>query len=241
MKRIWSTKLVSVVACLWVVGAPVWADSHSSPSRQIQVSGEARISAQPDMATLTLGVTSFDPEAARAMAQTSQKMVAVIDKLIAFGILGEDMQTSQLTLTPRWEQDRAYDNQSGRKLVGFEAANMLTVRVVDINTVGPLLDQMLKVGANHFRGLRFGLQDTSAVEEALRVAAVQDAIAKAKVLTDAAGVDLGPVRSISDHGNDHGVPMMAMEAARSDFSAIAPGSLEFNHSVSVVFDLEVAE
>ncbi|MBT8154218.1 SIMPL domain-containing protein [Epibacterium ulvae] len=227
--------------CVLATAAPVAAESDAAHVRKIQVSGEAQISAVPDMATLTLGVSSFDEEAQTAMRTTSRKMVAVIDTLVEAGIASEDMQTSQLSLSPRWEQDRTVNGQGRRYVVGFEASNMLTIRLFDLDNVGPVLDQVLAVGANHFRGLRFGVQDTDALQDALRVAAVQDAMAKATLLSEAAGAQLGAVRQITDQSGHRGGQMMAMEAARSDFVPIAPGSLEFNHSVSVVFDLDVSE
>ncbi len=244
MEQSWYRKLApaAVVSfCVLATTQPVLAESGVAHLRKIQVSGEAKITAVPDMATLTLGVSSFDEEAQTAMRTTSRKMVAVIDTLVEAGIASENMQTSQLSLSPRWEQDRTVNGQGRRHVVGFEASNMLTIRLFDLDSVGPVLDQVLAVGANHFRGLRFGVHDTDALEDALRVAAVQDAVAKAKLLSEAAGAELGPVRQITDQGGHHGGQMMAMEAARSDFVPIAPGTLEFNHSVSVVFDLNVSE
>lgn len=244
MEQSWYRKLAPaavVAAGVLAAATPVWAESETSQLRKIQVSGQAQISAHPDVATLTLGVSSFNVEAQAAMRTTSRKMVAVIDTLVASGIAAEDMQTSQLSLSPRWEQERNQNGQGRRKVVGFEASNMLTIRLFDLDNVGPVLDQVLAVGANHFRGLRFGVSDTKALEDALRVAAVKDAVAKAELLSEAAGAQLGSVRQITDQGGHHGGQMMAMEAARSDFVPIAPGTLEFTHSVSVVFDLDVSK
>lgn len=245
MDRNWYQKLgpaVAAAGCIWAVSVPAWAESGADGvQRQIEVTGEAQVSVVPDMATLTLGVTSFAPEAQIAMRETSRKMVDVIDKLVEAGVAAEDMQTSQLSLFPRWEQDRSYDSEGGRKLVGFEASNMLTIRLFDLDEVGPVLDQVLAVGANNFQGIQFGVRDSKALEDQLRAAAVKNAIAKAEILSDAAGADLGTVRTISDMGGHRGGPMMAMEAARSDFVPIAPGALEFQHSVTVVFGLEVAD
>ena len=68
---------------------------------------------------------------------------------------------------------------------------------------------------------------------------VKDAMARAKILADAAGVTLGSVISIHEGGASQPAPAygrMAMEAAQSDMP-IAAGELEIGSSVTVVFEL----
>ena len=73
----------------------------------------------------------------------------------------------------------------------------------------------------------------------MRANAVADARHKAQILAEAAGVTLGPVRSITDLHQGGGRPVMAMEMARSSAMPIEAGELSFSHSVQVVFDLVV--
>ncbi len=211
---------------------PVVAEAQ----RQIVVQGSARTAVAPDHAVLTLGVREEHEEARAAMAAASKAMVGIIDELVAAGIAAEDMQTSQLSLSPVWARDDRYDQNGARKVVGFEASNMLTVKLRDLDALGGVLDQVLAVGANQFQGLRFGLEDTKAIERDLRAAAVKDAYDKAQQLADAAGVTLGAARQISEH--DFRPDGVMMEMARSAPVPIAAGSLEFSHQVSLVFDLE---
>ncbi|MQY42708.1 DUF541 domain-containing protein [Epibacterium sp. SM1969] len=211
---------------------PVVAEAQ----RQIVVQGSASRAVAPDQAVLTLGVREEHEEARAAMAAASKAMVAIIDELVAAGIAAEDMQTSQLSLSPVWARDDRYDQNGTRKVVGFEASNMLTVKLRDLDALGGVLDQVLAVGANQFQGLRFGLEDANAIERDLRAAAVKDAYDKAQQLADAAGVTLGAARQISEH--DFRPDGVMMEMARSAPVPIAAGSLEFSHQVSLVFDLE---
>ncbi len=228
--------LVASLAVLACTSLPVLAEQHMPP-RQISVTGEARTEVAPDRASITLGVTVEADSAAAAMRAVSQDMAAVIDRLAAAGIAAEDMQTQRISVDPIWSGNRHDGSPVKREITGFVASNTLLVRVRDLGNLGAILDDVLDAGANEFRGLSFGVADRAAVLDQIRGDAVRDAIRKARQLAEAADMTLGPVRSISEHGGGGGVPMMAMEMARSGGVPVQAGSLSFEHSVSVVFDL----
>lgn len=203
--------------------------------RQITVVGEARTSVAPDLASISLGVRAENAEAIIAMREVSEKMTQVIAELGDAGIDKADMQTQRISIDPVWSKS-GYDGQ--RKITGFVAANTLAVKVRDLSEVGEVLDAVLQAGANEFRNLSFLVDDTEVVADQLRASAVKDALRKAGQLAEAAGMQLGAVRSIQEAGgNNGGYPMMAMEMARSDALPVEAGSLEFEHSVTVVVDL----
>ncbi|UWQ78298.1 SIMPL domain-containing protein [Leisingera sp. S132] len=232
-------KKLLAAALMLSMSASALAASETVPPRQITVNGESTLQVPPELATITLGVTEEAEEAAAAMAAVSQAMGAVITRLKEGGIAAEDMQTQQISMRPVWSQDRSYDSGGRREITGFEASNTLMVRVRDLDGLGPVLDKVLAAGANRFQGLSFGVSDPAAVIDQIRGEAVKDAIRKAQQLADAAGMELGPVRSITEHGGGGGRPMMAMEMARSDAMPIEAGELSFTHNVSVVFDMTV--
>ena len=215
--------------------------SEPISQRQISVTGEAQIQVPPTVATITLGVTEQADEAVNAMRQVSKTMVAVIDQLHKAGIAAEDLQTRQISVNPIWTSAGSYSSGQERKITGFTASNTLMLRVRDLDKLGEVLDQVLQVGANEFRGLQFGVVDPSEIYDEMRGAAVKDAIAKAEQLAVAADLTLGPVLTITDHGgNDGGQPMM-LEMARSSAMPIEAGELSFSHNVSVVFGIAEAE
>ncbi|UWQ27564.1 SIMPL domain-containing protein [Leisingera sp. M523] len=232
-------KKILAAALMLSMSAGTLAASGTAALRQITVNGESTLQVAPELATITLGVTEEAEEAAAAMAAVSDAMGAVIGRLKDGGIAAEDMQTRQISMHPVWSQDRSYDSGGRREITGFQASNTLMVRVRDLDRLGPVLDAVLTAGANQFQGLSFGVADPSAVTDQIRGEAVKDAIRKAQQLADAAGMELGPVRSINEHGGGGGRPMMAMEMARSDAMPIEAGELTFSHNVSVVFDMIV--
>lgn len=230
------TRIVSVLAMVIVVFAGATRPAVAEDDRQIRVTGEGQIAARPDMATITLGVTRANAEARVAMDQVSEAMRIILTQVEAQGIAEKDVQTSRLSLNPIWS-DRRASNPSAPTITGFSASNMVTIRVRDMTRLGDVLDQLLHDGANQFQGLEFGLQDPKPALEAARKAAVADAMGRARLLADAAGVTLGAIQVISDSVVAAPQPYMMREAAAivGDAMPVAAGEVTTGATVSMIF------
>ncbi len=223
--------LTAVLFCSLLSGA-AWAEP---PERRITVAGEGRIEATPDMATITLGVTHEAKEARDAMQATSEAVARVLERLSAMGIAPRDLQTRQLSLNPLWS-DSSVSGSDRRRITGFVASNTVMVRVRDLAALGGILDSVIEDGANDFNGLRFGLQDPAPLMDEARQRAVTDAMDRAKLLAGAAGVTLGPVLSIDEHGGGSVAPMAEMAMRMSAAGApVAAGELAITANVAMVF------
>ena len=234
MRVIWAA--LAAVAMSLPAGLAAAADA---PGR-LSVTGEGKVAVAPDMAIVTLGAVAEHAEAAEAMAQMSARMSAVLARLEAAGIAPRDIQTSGLSLDPRWAEKHNPRSMGGEGgIVGFVASSTATLRVRDLDALGGLLDAVVRDGANDFRGLRFGLQAPEPVRDAARQAAVAEAIRKAELYAAAAGVTLGPILSIDEHG---GAQPRMMRAEMASFAAdagmpVAAGELEIAASVSITWAL----
>lgn len=226
-------RLIALALLLSGLALPVPAQDMAD----LRVTGRGTVEAVPDMAVLTLGVAHEAETAAAAMERVSADLAAVMDRLKAAGIEDRDLQTSGLDLSPVWT-----DREAGRRqeIIGFRAANMLSVRVRGLDGLGEVLDGVIAAGANTFQGLGFGLQEPEPVLDAARRAAVADALRKAALYAEAAGLTLGPVRSLSDEGGPVPRPMTMDAAPRMAAEAVpvAPGEVTFSASVTMVFALE---
>ncbi|MGV6805386.1 MAG: SIMPL domain-containing protein [Ruegeria sp.] len=208
--------------------------------RRIQVSGTGTALAQPDMATITLGVTNQDAQASVAMQSTSQAVARILERLSDLGLEARDVQTRDLSLSPVWSGRQNSDNEEP-KITGFVASNRVFVRVRDLGELGAIMDGVIQDGANDFGGLSFAVQEPKPLKSKARAEAVANATAKAEQLAQAAGVTLGPVVSISDHGG--GVRPMAQmrEMAMSDAASVPVAGGEISVSITVSMEFEIAE
>ncbi len=215
-----------------LLAAPLSAQETPRPT--IIVNGEGTAYAVPDVATITLGVTAQAEQAADAMAQTSETGAQILARLAELGIAERDVQTSDLSLNPVWS-NRQTDNQTPQ-IEGYEASNRVTIRVQQLDSLGDVLGAVLEDGANQLGGLSFGLKDPEPLLDIARRDAVADAMARAKVYAEAAGVTLGSVLSISEAGSSTPRPeaMMAMRDSSSRVP-VAAGETGITANVSMVF------
>jgi uncharacterized protein YggE len=205
----------------------------SSEERQIVVQGEGRVSAAPDTAIIALGVQREARDARTAMRDASEAMTLVLSRLDQAGIAPEDIQTTRVGLDPRWQHSQ---DGAPPRVTGYVASNDLSVRVRDLDALGGLLDAVVSEGANTMNGLSFSVADMEPLEDAARIAAVEDARRKAATLADAAGVTLGGVVTLSEGGVGGPVPMMetAMLSDRA-MVPVAAGQVDVVVTVRAVF------
>ncbi|RNF35451.1 SIMPL domain-containing protein [Paracoccus methylarcula] len=195
--------------------------------------GDARVA--PDLAEIRLGVTSQADSAAAAMEQNAEQQTAVIEALKGAGIAAANIQTSGLNLQPRME----YPENGAPTIKGYEATNMVSVRVTEVAKLGEVLDAIVAAGANQINGIDFQREDAGETEDQARRAAVEDARHKAEILAEAAGLALGPVIVIRDAPVADGPRpmMMRAEAARDSSTPIEAGELSVSAQVQVEYAL----
>ncbi len=208
--------------------------AQSTPT--ISVSGEGRLATSPDMATISLGVTTVGDTAAAAMAMNSEELAKVMANLTTAGIEAKDIQTTGLMLNPNW----TYDSSGTTGTInGYTAMNMVNVRVRALNGLGDVLDAAVKDGANTLNGLTFGIANPQPVNDEARKLAVADAVRKAGLLAEAAGVKLGAVMSITEQtGYTDPSPMFRAEAAPTASGVpVAGGEVAMTVTVNMTWAL----
>ncbi len=204
---------------------------------RLTVTGEGRVDARPDMATITLGVTTQGDSAAAALSENNSRLAVVLDQLKAAGVADRDLQTSGLTLGPRIEYP---ENGRAPHIVGYEASNQVTIRVRDLAALGGLLDKAVGDGANTFHGLGFGLADSAAAMDEARAKAVKEAARKAATIAEAAGVTLGRIVEISENGGGGDpVPMYRRGpvAMAAESVPVEGGEVSYTVNVTVTWEL----
>lgn len=214
------------------------------PETTLNISAEARINRAPDIAIVTAGVTEERETAREAMAAQAEAMNGVFEALKAAGVAERDMQTSGLSLSPRYDYIETAD-ASGRKrgqqrLAGYVASNQVTVRVRDLTRLGSTLDSLVSSGSNTLSGVSFSIDDDKAIRAEARTKAMQDAIAKAELYASAAGLRVARIVTINE-GYEHSPQPQAMARMMSSDMAestpVAGGEVGITASVNVMFEL----
>jgi uncharacterized protein len=229
---------LGALAALTVLAGPAAAQEEDVP-RRIVVTGTGEMRARPDIAVISAGVIVQSGTASAALAENSRAMNAVLQQLRTSGLAGEDVQTSQFSITPLYETQPPEREATGPpRIVGYQVSNLVTARVRDIDRLGSVLDVLVSAGATNIEGPSFDIADPEQLLGEARDAAVADALAKARRYAAAAGVELGEIISIEEAGSFAPPrPMMRAEAMAADVP-IAPGQTQLSASVTVVFAIE---
>lgn len=204
---------------------------------QITVSGQGRVDGAPDMARISMGVTSQAETAAQALNENSAATGNLLQVVAAQGVEPQDIQTSGLSLSPLWTSQKSSLNGE-RQIAGYVVRNQVTVRVLDLDALGGILDQVVQGGANGFDNLSFGLRDPQPAMDEARRLAVADALRKGALYAQAAGVGLGELLSLDETGRTAPAPIAARQMMASDAVPIAQGQVSVQSSVTMVFQIQ---
>jgi uncharacterized protein len=208
---------------------------------RIVVAGEGEAAVAPDMAWLNLSVTREAKTARAALDDANEAIAGVIAALKQAGVEDRDLQTSGLSIQPRYVYPQSNDDNREPRIVGYQVTNSLTVRVRDLARLGEVIDRAVTLGVNQGGGITFDNDDPSEAMTEARRRAVADAVAKARTLAEAAQVDLGRVVEISESAPaEPPIPMpkmMRMEAAQDAAVPIEAGENTYRVRVRVTFEI----
>jgi uncharacterized protein YggE len=220
------------------VAAPAQAQQPpAAPQARIVVIGEGSITAAPDYAEISSGVTTRGKTAKEAADANAKTMAAVTAALSSSGIEQKDIQTSRFSVQPVYASPQPGTEQ---KLTGFSVSNQVRVKIRQIGKVGDILDRLIENGATDVGSVEFLHSDTAKLLDQARESAVADARRKAELYAHAAAQNLGGVAWITeDSGYAPPMPMTMMRAAAAPGMAvpISAGEDTLRVRITVGFDL----
>ena len=231
--------ILTLVCALFLMScsAAFAAAQQETPRPTLSVDGQGTGTAAPDMATVTIGVTTQGKDAAKAQndnAWVSNQIQAAVRGL---GIAEKDIQTLNYSFYPNYSTDKDRRNE----VTGYTVNNSVIVVVRDIKLTGKVIDAALNNGANEINSLDFSASDTKAVRKVALLNAVQDARDKADIIAKGLGKRIVGIQNVSEStgyietrrfgGN------MLMAVAKDAATPIAPGSLSLTANVHIDFIL----
>ena len=229
------TSLAALLAAT-LPAAPALADDFPSA---ISVSGEATVSAAPDLAQIDAGVATDAKTAKEASDANNAAMGKVLLALKSAGIAEKDYQTSRLSLQPQYGQNKS---TGASPVVGFRASNRVTVKIRDVTKVAGIIDTLVGAGANDIGNISFEVTQASKLLDDAREQAVVDARRKAEIYARATGVTLGVPLSVSEGGAP--MPLFKGRMAAAPMAApaaVAPGEETLSVTVNVSWAIKPKE
>ncbi|MCD7060212.1 SIMPL domain-containing protein [Pelagibacterium xiamenense] len=237
-------RISSLLAATGLALAPALPALADDP--QMVLSGTGTVLATPDMATITTGVTTQAETARAALDANTAAMDELIGVLQSAGLAPRDIQTSDFSVSPQYVYSDRRD-ESGftppPEIAGYQVSNAVTITVRDLDSLGAVLDQAVTVGANTINGISFSVADTAEIMAQARRRAVEDAIKKADIYADAAGITLGDIVSITEQPQG-GAPQPMMARAEMAFDSAVPvqaGEMSYEVTATLTWEIEDAQ
>jgi uncharacterized protein YggE len=251
--------LLVILVAILIVGqgnSVINTINNTKPANTISVSGEGKVTATPDLATVDIGVLTQGSTAADVTSQNNSKINKVIAFVKAQGIADADISTSQLSLQPQQSYPSmaplvpgAASTPNVPTIAGYQGNQTVTVKVhgvdKDTSVLNKILDGAVTNGANEINDVSLSVEDPSGLQQQAQVKAIADAKQKAQVLAQEAGLSLGKVINVSETQPAVFAPMpYAVNSAMSagGTAAVAPnvqtGSQEVDETMTVTYEVK---
>ena len=249
--------------CLGLTGAasaqPVQVAPTIAPGATLlSITAEGQSRRTPDLALFSAWVVTQGSNAAAALSATAERMDRVIAALKRAGIEDRDMQTSAVSLQPRYSdperdaQIRARElrqpyippaEPAAPQIIGYDARNTLQIRVRRLERMGRIIDTLVTEGANQIDGPSFTVDDQRASLDSARTEAMAEAKARAELYARAAGLKVARIVSIAEGGGYFPVQQVVVTGRLAGAppppppTPIAAGEVALGVSLSVQFEL----
>lgn len=205
----------------------------------VELSIYEAITVDPDMATIGAGVTTEAPTAVEAMRQNAVEMRKVIDQIKAQRVDEKDIQTSGISLRPRYEYNRTTRENEFR---GYSVSNRVSVKLREIERVGVVLDALVSAGANNLDGPRFSIENDKAAKDEARKRAIASGKARAEAYAAMLGYDEVRVLEINESIQNRSpappIMMRAVAEEAADAAApVQPGQVSAGVSITIKYEM----
>jgi len=184
--------------------------------RTISITGEGKVTAIPDIALVSLGLSTQKAKVAEAQTENSKTINSLIDKLKGLGIAKEDIQTTDYSIYPN------YDYNNGKQtLTGYTVSQNVQVKIRQTDKVDDVLKVAGDLNLNQIGGLTFTIDNPESYKQQARIKALENAKDKADALAQVMNVKLGKVISFSESGGN--VPAPYPMYAKSEAMGVGGG------------------
>jgi uncharacterized protein len=240
--------LLAILLISLIIALTFWARNQAKQNyyigknpqldRSIAISGEGKVTAIPDIASVTLGMENINMNIQAAQKKNSDTINALIAQLKALGIDEKDIQTVSYNIYPQYD----YTN-STQTLKGYTVSQSVTVKIRQTDKVSSVLKIAGDLKLNQVGGLTFDIDQPEVYQQQAREKALQNAKNKAEALAKIMGVKLGKVISFSESGSN--ITPYPMLSAKSDLGiggggtapSVAPGSQDVIIDATIVYEL----
>jgi uncharacterized protein len=222
--------LVAAAVLLLGAGGAAGGSTAAAAQHSIVVAGNGSVSAVPDRAQVSFGVSTSAKTASAALRANAAEMTKVIAALKGQGIAAADIRTEFVSLSPRY-------SQNGDAVIGYDAVNSVSATIRRLDKIGPTIDAAVDAGANQVSGPSLVRADSAGLYRVALRAAIANARAKARTIAAASGLRLRRITDVSESSSAPPPTPLTEKAAADASTPVEPGTTRVEAAVTVTFSV----
>jgi uncharacterized protein YggE len=203
----------------------------------VELTVNESVEAEPDIVTVSAGVSTQARTAVEAMRLNAAEMTKVIDRIKALGIAERDIQTTGISLGAMYD----YNQQTQRQVFrGYQASNRVSVKLRRIERTGEVLDALVAAGATDLNGPDWSIDDDTAARAQARRQAMETARAQALEYARGAGyTDIRLLEVSETIASQPPMPFMrrVVAEAAAQSTPVQPGMVQTGVTVRVTYEM----
>lgn len=225
------------VAAAWPASAAA-AGACGAGALKLSVQGRGSVTTTPNLLTLDLQVSASAANPGAALQSDETATSAVVSALTAAGLSSKDIQTTDLSVQPTYEQ-------TGTVVTGYQADTTIVAKIHQFSSAAQLITRAVAAGGTDttIQSLSFSETNPLNAQDRARRVAVHQAVDHASSMAAAAGERLGQLCSLKDESSTTStgpVPVFGTATGRSPANPSQPieeGSQTVTAQVMLVYSL----
>jgi uncharacterized protein YggE len=199
----------------------------------IEVTGTAKETVIPDMATLSFSINSKGKELIALKTDIDKKTESVINLCKNLGIESKNMTSAEISIHPQYNQDQSF--------IGYEVSRNIKVTLNNLDKYSDLVNGAIQSGITTISNISLDTKDRKILENKALESAIKAAKKKAVILATSSGTSVGNVLHIKENTQghsrfDHYRPVLRSASLIRGITAKAafePGEISVTATVSV--------
>lgn len=238
-----------VSGLLLVLPVNGWAGHDEQDQPRLTVSAEGRLNVPPDKAVLSFAVETVGEKLAKVQEENQERMAQVLTECQKLEIEPKFIQTTSLNVIPEYPPPPRRSSggsleQTIPRIIGYRVVHQVNVEVRNLDIVGKVVDGVLKVGANRFSGISWGLQDEQPTKLKVLQLAASKAQTKADTLAQSLKLKLVKIMNVMEGGVSVVAPAgryrmasVAMSMEDGGEASVSAGELTVSGTVTLMYEI----
>lgn len=166
-------------------------------TRTITVKGVGNVSAKPDYITVSMSIESINESYDNALMEAGKRIELLQSAAVDAGYEKDAVKTTRFNVMTRYESKKDRQGNYRQEFIGYACKYDLKLSFdFDSKQLARVISAIAKSGGRPELGIAFTVRNPAKVSEALLKSATENARAKAEILCQASGAQLGQLLTI---------------------------------------------